>query len=83
MIGDVLLIPRDAKGAFLAGLVSFLLGHVAYTGAFALRGLDPIATAIGALPVAAVEPARAPLPLAARAGERAEAAVARARVHGR
>lgn len=53
MIGDVLLIPRDAKLSFLLGLVSFLLGHVAYTGAFALRGLDPIATAIGALPVAA------------------------------
>ena len=53
LIGDVLLIPRDAKHSFLAGLVSFLLGHVAYTGAFALRGLDPIATAIGALPVAA------------------------------
>jgi uncharacterized membrane protein YhhN len=51
--GDVLLIPRDAKAAFLAGLVCFLLGHVAYAGAFALRGLDPIATAIGALPVAA------------------------------
>ena len=51
--GDVLLIPRDAKRSFLAGLVSFLLGHVAYTGAFALRGLDPVATAIGAVPVAA------------------------------
>jgi uncharacterized membrane protein YhhN len=53
MIGDVLLIPREAKRSFLFGLVSFLLGHVAYTGAFALRGLDPIATTIGALPVAA------------------------------
>jgi uncharacterized membrane protein YhhN len=50
--GDVLLIPRDAKPAFLAGLVSFLLGHVAYTGAFALRGLDLTATAVAALPVA-------------------------------
>lgn len=36
--GDVLLIP-DARASFLAGLVSFLLGHVAYAGAFALRGL--------------------------------------------
>jgi uncharacterized membrane protein YhhN len=53
MIGDVLLIPRDAKRSFLLGLVSFLLGHVAYTGAFALRGLDPIATATFAVPVAA------------------------------
>lgn len=37
--GDVLLIPKD-KRAFLAGLVSFLLGHVAYCVAFAMRGLD-------------------------------------------
>lgn len=38
--GDVLLIPRGAKGFFLAGLASFLLGHVAYAGAFAVRGLE-------------------------------------------
>jgi len=38
--GDVLLIPRGAKGFFLAGLGSFLLAHVAYAGAFALRGLE-------------------------------------------
>lgn len=37
--GDVLLIPKDRR-AFLAGLVSFLLGHVAYAIAFAVRGLD-------------------------------------------
>lgn len=37
--GDVLLIPKDRR-AFLAGLVSFLLGHVAYCAAFAMRGLD-------------------------------------------
>jgi len=37
--GDVLLIPKD-KRAFLAGLVAFLLGHVAYAIAFAMRGLD-------------------------------------------
>jgi uncharacterized membrane protein YhhN len=36
-IGDVLLIP---KKTFLAGLVSFLLGHVAYAIAFAVRGVD-------------------------------------------
>jgi len=51
--GDVLLIPREAKSTFFAGLVCFLLGHVAYTGAFAVRGLDPIATAIAAVPVSA------------------------------
>lgn len=50
-VGDVLLIPREAKSTFFAGLVSFLLGHVAYTGAFAVRGLDPVATAVGAVPV--------------------------------
>lgn len=37
--GDVLLIPKH-KRAFLAGLVSFLLGHLAYAIAFAIRGLD-------------------------------------------
>jgi uncharacterized membrane protein YhhN len=51
--GDVLLIPRGARHAFLGGLVSFLLGHVAYTGAFALRGLELRAVAVAALPVAA------------------------------
>jgi uncharacterized membrane protein YhhN len=51
-LGDVLLIPRGARAAFLAGLVSFLLGHVAYTGAFALRGLALGATALAAPPVA-------------------------------
>ena len=51
-LGDVLLIPRGARHTFLAGLVSFLLGHVAYTGAFALRGLDLRATALAAGPVA-------------------------------
>jgi uncharacterized membrane protein YhhN len=39
-LGDVLLIPRGARATFLAGLVSFLLAHVAYAIAFAVRGLD-------------------------------------------
>ena len=51
-LGDVLLIPRGARYAFLAGLVSFLLGHLAYSGAFALRGLELRATAAAAAPVA-------------------------------
>ena len=42
-VGDVLLIPKD-KRAFLFGLVSFLLGHVAYGDAFVVRGIDPGAT---------------------------------------
>lgn len=37
--GDVLLIPKDRR-IFLAGLISFLLGHVGYAVAFAVRGLD-------------------------------------------
>lgn len=39
-IGDVALIPRDRR-AFLAGLVAFLLAHVAYTFAFA-QWADPL-----------------------------------------
>ncbi|MCB9591283.1 MAG: lysoplasmalogenase [Sandaracinaceae bacterium] len=37
--GDVFLIPKDRR-AFLAGLISFLLGHVAYGVAFWVRGVD-------------------------------------------
>lgn len=37
--GDVFLLWRKRQ-IFLAGLVSFLLGHVAYCGAFAVRGLE-------------------------------------------
>ena len=44
--GDVLLIPKS-KAAFLGGLVAFLLGHVGYAVAFAVRGLDPVATIAG------------------------------------
>jgi uncharacterized membrane protein YhhN len=51
--GDVLLIPRGAQGFFLAGLGSFLLAHVAYTIAFAVRGLAPASVAMAAVPVAA------------------------------
>ena len=46
-LGDVLLIPRDRQW-FLAGLVSFLLGHVAYAAAFAVRGLDVTWTMVAA-----------------------------------
>ena len=38
-LGDVLLIPKS-KPIFLLGLVSFLLGHVAYIGAFVVYGTD-------------------------------------------
>lgn len=45
-VGDVLLV-WGSRPSFLAGLVAFLLAHVAYGVAFALRGLDPL-TSIGA-----------------------------------
>jgi uncharacterized membrane protein YhhN len=41
-VGDVFLIPRGAGPPFLVGLVGFLLGHVAFVVAFALRGPDPL-----------------------------------------
>ena len=47
--GDVFLIPKDRPKVFLAGLVSFLLGHVAYTVAFATRAVDFMAATIMAL----------------------------------
>ena len=51
-LGDVLLIPKQSRRAFLAGLASFLLGHVAYAVAFLLRGIDPEASAVAAALVA-------------------------------
>lgn len=39
-LGDLLLIPKGHKKVFLAGLVAFLLAHVAYVPAFVLRGFD-------------------------------------------
>ncbi len=39
--GDVFLLGRGRR-LFLAGLVSFLLGHVAFGVAFVVRGADPI-----------------------------------------
>ncbi len=48
-LGDVLLIPKGARGSFIAGLVSFLAGHLVYAWAFASRGIDPTAVAFTAL----------------------------------
>lgn len=39
-MGDLLLVSTDNRKLFLLGLGSFLLGHVAYTGAFAVRGVS-------------------------------------------
>lgn len=41
LVGDVCLLSR-ARPAFLAGLSAFFCGHVAYTIAFAQRGLSPL-----------------------------------------
>ena len=46
-IGDLLLLSDD-KRWFLAGLVSFLLNHVAYCVAFVLLGVHGLTTAIAA-----------------------------------
>jgi len=54
LIGDVFLIPKDRPRAFLIGLVAFLLGHVAYTIAFAVRGLDPPTIAVAVVAVLAL-----------------------------
>ena len=52
-LGDVLLIPR-ARAWFLAGLGAFLLAHVVYAVAFALRGVSPRATAVACVPIVVV-----------------------------
>ena len=39
-LGDLFLVSRQSRMLFLAGLTSFLAGHVAYTVAFVLRGVD-------------------------------------------
>ena len=48
-LGDVLLIPRGARAAFLGGLVAFLLGHLLYAVGFAELGLDGAWLAVAAL----------------------------------
>jgi len=39
-VGDLLLIPRGAKGWFLAGMFSFAVGHGAYAISFARYGIS-------------------------------------------
>jgi len=50
-VGDVFLIPKN-KRAFLAGLVSFLLGHVVYATAFVARGVATASVLVAAVPMA-------------------------------
>lgn len=49
MAGDVLLVPRDRPAIFRAGVVAFLLGHVAYGAGFATRPLSHWGVALGGL----------------------------------
>ena len=48
LLGDVLLIPRGRPRLFRLGALSFLLGHLAFVGAFVVRGLDPRVLALAA-----------------------------------
>jgi uncharacterized membrane protein YhhN len=52
--GDVFLIPEEKPTAFKIGILSFLLGHVAYTVAFATREVDLLAAVLVAILVAVV-----------------------------
>ena len=53
-LGDVLLIPRGAPAVFQAGVLSFLLGHVAFASAFVARGVSVAATLAAAVVAATV-----------------------------
>ncbi len=48
-LGDMFLVSSQSRRLFLAGLASFLAGHLVYVAAFAVRGF-----ALPALPVAAI-----------------------------
>jgi uncharacterized membrane protein YhhN len=55
--GDVFLIPKGSPKIFQAGVLAFLLGHVAYAVGFTVRGLAPLVclgVAAAVLPVAAL-----------------------------
>ncbi len=52
--GDVLLIPKGQTRVFQAGVIAFLLGHVAYSIGFVVRGVDPVWFAGAAVALVAV-----------------------------
>lgn len=52
-VGDVSLIG-ETREAFLTGLGAFLLAHIAYVSAFAIRGVDARAMLIAGVPVALI-----------------------------
>lgn len=47
-LGDVLLIPKDKKRVFIAGIGAFLLAHLAYAAMFLMMGVEvlPLAVAL-------------------------------------
>jgi uncharacterized membrane protein YhhN len=47
--GDVFLLASERPALFLAGLGSFLAGHVAYAAAFVVHGVEPLPSALAAL----------------------------------
>jgi len=53
-LGDVLLIPKEQPKSFIAGIASFLLGHVVFALAFLVRAGDPATLALGAAAMAPV-----------------------------
>ncbi len=48
-LGDVLLIPKEQKKCFLAGIASFLAAHIAYSLGFVSIGFQPLACLISGL----------------------------------
>jgi len=54
MLGDLLLIPQDRRGVFRAGILAFLLGHLAYCVAFLTRPLSGTGLLLGALIIGAI-----------------------------
>jgi uncharacterized membrane protein YhhN len=54
LAGDVLLIPRERPSVFRAGVLAFLLGHVAYCAAFLTRPLGTAGLVAGGVLLAAV-----------------------------
>jgi uncharacterized membrane protein YhhN len=48
-VGDLLLTPKQAPRALRAGMAAFALGHLLFARAFLVRGVSPLAAALGAL----------------------------------
>lgn len=54
LLGDLLLIPRERKAAFRAGVFAFLAGHLAFSVAFLTRPIDALGLAVAAVVLALV-----------------------------